>query len=659
MQQHDLKHAINAVRSLSIDAVQAANSGHPGLPLGAAPMATELFANHLKHNPANPLWQNRDRFVLSAGHGSALLYSLLHLFGYGLTIDDMKQFRQWDSKTPGHPEYGHTVGVETTTGPLGQGFASAVGMAMAEAHLAAVHNEPGFPVVDHFTYVLAGDGCLMEGISSEASSLAGHLKLGKLIVLYDSNAITIEGSTDLAFTEDVLTRYDAYGWHVLEVKDGEDTEAVAVALDAAKAVTDRPSLLKINTIIGFGSPKAGSAATHGAPLGAEGVAATKATLGLAAEEPFFIGEDARAWFADRRRSLSAYEDEWNELYGRYKAQFPAKAKAYEDAMAGTLPDLDEDALFGYGGKAATRKLSGQVLNHLAARIPSLFGGSADLAPSNNSEIKNGGSFGPGNYAGRNIHFGVREFAMAAAANGMAVHGGIRPFVATFFVFTDYMKAAMRLSALMRARVLYILTHDSIGVGEDGPTHEPIEHLAMLRSLPGMTVFRPADGKETAAAYRYALEHDGPVCLVLTRQDLPDVSGDPDGSQQGAYVISDDENPELLLLASGSEVSLCLDAAAVLREQGRRVRVVSVPCMELFDAQPDDYKRTVLPADVTARLAVEAAATMPWYKYVGLAGAVHGIDRFGASAPGEVIFREFGFTPENIAAEAAALLKENR
>lgn len=439
-----LQAAIRAVRVLSIEAVQAANSGHPGMPLGAAPFATELFANHLKHNPKNPSWDNRDRFVLSAGHGSMLLYSLLHLFGYGLTLDDLKAFRQWDSKTPGHPEYGHTVGVETTTEPLGQGIASAVGMAMAEAHLAAIHNEDGFPIVDHYTYALVGDGCLMEGISSEASSLAGHLKLHKLIVLYDSNDITIEGSTNLAFTEDVLKRYEAYGWHVQEVKNGEDTEAVAKAIQAAKANGDKPSFIKINTVIGFGSPEAGSASTHGSPLGDAGVLFTKKTFGIEDQEAFTVPTETMDWFADQKKTLEGLENDWNDLFSRYKEKFPEKAKAYEAAMSGELPDLDDETLYGFVGKAATRKLSGQVLNHLATKLPTLFGGSADLAPSNNSEIKGGSSFQAGNYEGRNIHFGVREFAMAAMANGMAVHGGIRPYVATFFVFTDYMKAAMRL-----------------------------------------------------------------------------------------------------------------------------------------------------------------------------------------------------------------------
>lgn len=652
--QNELQKAINAVRILAVEGVQAANSGHPGMPLGAAPMATTLFANHLKHNPKHAKWHNRDRFILSAGHGSMLLYSLLHLFGYGLTMDDIKQFRQWDSKTPGHPEYGHTIGVEATTGPLGQGMAMAVGMAMAEAHLAATYNEPDYPIVDHYTYTLVGDGCLMEGISSEASSLAGHLQLGKLIALYDSNQISIEGSTDLAFTEDVMARYRAYGWHVLEVADGEDTEAISAAILEAKNETKRPSLIKINTIIGHGSPKAGSASTHGSPLGADGVEATKEALGLAGQAPFTIAAETKAWFAEQTTRLGDAEVKWNDLFAAFKNAHPKKAEAYEDAMNGVLPDLDEATLYGFGSKAATRKLSGQVLNHLAAKIPSLFGGSADLSPSNNSDIKGGGSFQPDNYAGRNIHFGVREFAMAAAANGMALHGGLRPYVATFFVFTDYLKAAIRLSALMGAKVIYILTHDSIGVGEDGPTHEPIEQLAMLRATPGLTVFRPADAKEVAAAYEYALHHDGPTCLVLTRQDLPVIESDPDGAKRGAYVISDNPDPEMILMASGSEVSLCLDSAVLLRENGKRVRVVSVPSMEIFEKQDAAYKESVLPAHVEKRLAVEAAATMPWYRYVGLRGAVHGIDRFGASAPGEQIFAKLGFTAENIAKIASSL-----
>ena len=651
------KAPINAVRALSIDAVQAANSGHPGMPLGTAPMAVELFANHLKHNPANPDWPNRDRFVLSAGHGSMLLYSLLHLFGYGLTLDDLKQFRQLDSKTPGHPEYGHTVGVETTTGPLGQGLATAVGMAMAEAHLGAVYNEENFPVVDHHTFVICGDGDLMEGVSGEASSLAGHLKLGKLIVLYDSNSITIEGGTDLAFSEDVAKRYEAYGWQVLTVHDGEDTAAIGKAIEAAKSETARPTMIKVTTVIGYGSPKAGTAATHGSPLGADGVAATKRALGIDSDEPFFVSDEAKQWFAASREEHGQAEAVWNDLFARYEAAHPDKARAYVAALKNELPDLDDEALYSIGGKAATRQLSGQVLNHLAKKIPSLIGGSADLSPSNNSEIKGADSFTADNYAGRNFHFGVREFAMAAAGNGMALHGGVRPYVATFFIFSDYMKAAMRLSALMKARLIYILTHDSIGVGEDGPTHEPIEQLAMLRSLPGMTVYRPADGKETAAAYRHALENDGPTCLVLTRQSLPDISGSVDGTLKGAYVISDDQDPDLMLLASGSEVSLCLDAAELLRKDGTKVRVVSVPSMEVFEAQTDEYKDSVMPPSLTKRFAVEAAATMPWYRYVGLNGGVHGIDRFGASAPGNLLFEAYGFTKENIADKARALLKK--
>jgi transketolase len=595
--------------------------------------------------------------VLSAGHASMLLYSLLHLFGYGLTIDDLKAFRQWDSLTPGHPEYGHTVGVETTTGPLGQGIATAVGMAMAEAHLAATYNEDGFPIVDHYTYVLAGDGCLMEGVSSEASSLAGHLKLGKLIVLYDSNRITIEGSTELTFTEDVMARYEAYGWHVIEVEDGEDTEQIARALEAAKAETEHPSLIKINTVIGFGSPKAGSAAVHGSPLGAEGIASTLAAFNWPKElKDFEIPAAVTAWYSEQTEKLGRAESEWNDLFDRYRQAYPQQADRYQTAMEGVIPDLSRDAeLYSFKNKAATRKQSGRVLNLLAKKIPALFGGSADLAPSNNTELMGFGSFSPEDYTGRNVHYGVREFAMACATNGLALHGGVIPFCATFFVFTDYMKAAMRLSALMGIRVLYIMTHDSIGVGEDGPTHEPVEQLAMLRALPGFTVFRPADGVETAAAYEFALNYQGPTCLALSRQDLPYIESCREGALCGGYVLRDEGEPAVLMMASGSEVALCLEAQAALAKDGIGSRVVSIPSYDVFLRQDQEYIDKVLPPALTARLAVEAGATMPWYRLVGTKGAVLGLDRFGASAPGDLLFEKFGFGADNIERLARKLL----
>ncbi len=651
---------VQALRVLSIDAIEKAKSGHPGLPLGAAPMAYELWAHHMKHNPANPKWLNRDRFVLSAGHGSMLLYSLLHLFGYGLTTEDLASFRQWDSLTPGHPEYGHTVGVETTTGPLGQGFAAACGMAMAEAHLAARFNTPEHKVIDHKTYVLCGDGDLMEGVASEAASLAGTLKLGKLIVLYDDNEITIEGSTDLAFKEDVGARFEAYGWHVLEVPDGNDRDAISRALTEAKTREDRPSLIRIRTKIGYGSPKEGSASSHGSPLGEENIVKTKKTLGWpTALAPFEVPDEIRIYLHEVTERLASEEAAWNEVYNLWAEANRDRAELLDRALNRRDLTLDLDELLTVLDRdEATRASSGKVLNFVAGKTPFLFGGSADLAPSNNTSIKDAKSFSADYPAGQTIHFGVREFAMAAMANGIALHGGLRPYVATFLVFSDYMKGALRLSALMRQPVIYILTHDSIGVGEDGPTHQPIEHFLMLRSIPGMKVYRPAGRFETAAAWYMALMNEGPSALLLSRQSISSKETSAHDALRGAYVVRDGGGkPDVLMMASGSELPVTLAAADMLEERGISARVVSVLSMEVFEEQDAAYKESVMPTALRKRIAVEAGTSLSWHRYTGLDGKVIGIDRFGASAPGNVLFEKFGFTPSRIAACARELLED--
>ena len=657
MNQLDTR-CINTIRVLAADAVQKANSGHPGAPMGMAPMAYALWQKEMRHSPRNPKWPNRDRFVLSSGHASALLYTLLHLYGYGLTMDDLKAFRQWGSRTPGHPEYGHTVGVETTTGPLGQGVANAVGFAMAEAHLAAKFNRPGFPIVDHYTYAICGDGCMMEGIASEAASLAGTLGLGKLILLYDDNDISIEGNTNIAMREDVPARFAAYGWHVQKVQDGNDADQIAAAVEAAKQDL-RPSLIVVPTTIGYGCPaKAGKASAHGEPLGAENLAATKAFLGMS-EESFHVDAEVYAHAAEKVEAGAADEQAWNDLFARYAQAYPDLAKEWDLWHADKLPfDFESDAdLWSFDGPAATRATSGTVLNKLAQRVPNFFGGSADLASSNMSDIKGAGDFSKENYAGGNLHFGVREHAMAAICNAIALHGGLRAYAATFFVFSDYMKNAMRLSALMKLPVTYILTHDSIGVGEDGPTHEPIEQLAGLRATPDLLVFRPADGKETTAGWEVALTSGLPTCLVLTRQNLPQYEGSGVAALKGGYVLADSDKPtpDAILMASGSEVEQAMGAKALLKEQGVDVRVVSMPCMELFDKQDAAYRESVLPAAVRARVAVEAGATMPWYKYVGLDGAVIGLDHYGASAPAKLLFEQFGFTAQHVCEETLRVL----
>ena len=652
--------SVNAIRVLSADAVQKANSGHPGLPLGAAAIGYELWANHMNHNPKNPNWENRDRFVLSGGHGSTLLYSLLHLFGYGLTLDDLKNFRQWGSKTPGHPEYGVTTGVEASTGPLGAGMAMAVGMAMAETHLAAKFNKEGYPVVDHYTYVLGGDGCMMEGINYEAFSLAGTLKLNKLIVLYDSNKISIEGNTDIAFTEDVPARFKAMGFKVLEVKDGNDISEIGKAIEEAKADKEGPSFIKINTKIGFGSPKEGSADVHGAPLGADNIIAMKKTLGWPSEEPFFVPDEVYENYKAKAENLAKKEEEWSKLFKDYCEKFPEMKTLWDEYKDETKACklLDDEDFWSYEEKAdATRNLSGKVLNKLSAKLPTLFGGSADLAPSNKSYVNGAGDYSAENYAGRNVHFGVRELAMTGIGNGLVLHG-LKAYVSTFFVFSDYVKPMARLASLMEIPLTFILTHDSIGVGEDGPTHEPIEQLAEFRAMPNFNVFRPADATETIAAWYSAVtSKETPTALVLTRQNLPQLAGSSKEALKGGYVVADSskETPDAIIIASGSEVSLSIEAKEVLAKEGVDVRVVSMPCMDIFEKQPQEYKEKVLPKSVRARVAVEALSEFGWGKYVGLDGKTVCLDRFGASAPADVLFKEFGFTTENVVKAVKSVL----
>lgn len=653
--------SVNAIRVLSADAVQKANSGHPGLPLGAAAIGYELWANHMNHNPKNPNWENRDRFVLSGGHGSTLLYSLLHLFGYGLTLDDLKNFRQWDSKTPGHPEYGVTTGVEASTGPLGAGMAMAVGMAMAETHLAAMFNKEGYPVVDHYTYVLGGDGCMMEGINYEAFSLAGTLKLNKLIVLYDSNKISIEGNTDIAFTEDVPARFKAMGFKVLEVKDGNDISEIGKAIEEAKEDKESPSFIKINTKIGFGSPKEGSADVHGAPLGADNIIAMKKTLGWPSEEPFFVPDEVYENYKAKAENLAKKEEEWNKLFKDYCEKFPEMKTLWDEYKDETKACklLDDKDFWSYEEKAdATRNLSGKVLNKLSAKLPTLFGGSADLAPSNKSYVNGAGDYSAENYAGRNVHFGVRELAMTGIGNGLVLHG-LKAYVSTFFVFSDYVKPMARLASLMEIPLTFILTHDSIGVGEDGPTHEPIEQLAEFRAMPNFNVFRPADATETIAAWYSAVtSKETPTALVLTRQNLPQLAGSSKEALKGGYIVADSskETPDAIIIASGSEVSLSIEAKEALAKEGIDVRVVSMPCMDIFEKQPLEYKEKVLPKAVRARVAVEALSEFGWGKYVGLDGKTVCLDRFGASAPADVLFKEFGFTVDNVVKAVKEVIK---
>lgn len=656
--------AINTIRTLSIDAIEKANSGHPGLPMGAAPMAYSLWSKFLKHNPQNPGWFDRDRFVLSAGHGSMLLYSLLHLFGYDVSMEDLKDFRQWGSKTPGHPEYGHTPGVEATTGPLGQGIAMSVGMAMAERHLASVYNREGFNVVDHYTYALCGDGDLMEGIASEAISLAGHLKLGKLIVLYDSNDISLDGDLNLSFSENIQQKFEAVGWHYLRVNDGTDTAEIEQAIQAAREHTAQPTLIEIKTVIGYGSPnRGGTSEVHGKPLGADEMKLVKENYAWAHEE-FHVPEDVQEHFAAFKAQGAEQEVEWNKMFDAYASAYPELAQQFKRAMANGLPENWEQSLpsFEAGKQIATRAASGEVLNAIAQAVPTLIGGSADLAGSNNTLLKGEQNFSANDYSGRNIWFGVREHAMGAAMNGVALHGGLRIYGGTFFVFSDYLRPAIRMAALQKLPVTYVFTHDSIAVGEDGPTHEPIEQLPSLRVIPGLTVLRPADANETAAAWKYAMLHtEEPTALVLTRQNLPvlqETENCYDSLSKGAYILSDSEgSPDLILLATGSEVSLTLEAKAKLTQEGYNVRVVSMPSWNLFEQQDAAYKEHVLPPSVKKRLAVEMAYPLGWERYVGDEGEIIGISTFGASAPGSTIMKEFGFTVENVIEKAKKLLQK--
>lgn len=652
MSQLDTK-CVNAIRVLSADAIQKANSGHPGLPLGAAPMAFALWAKVMKHNPADPKWADRDRFILSGGHGSMLLYSLLHLFGYGLTIDDLKDFRQEGSLTPGHPEYGHTVGVEATTGPLGAGMGMAVGMAMAEANLAARFNQPGFPIVDHYTYVLGGDGCMMEGISSEAFSLAGTLKLGKLIVLYDSNKISIEGSTDIAFTENVQKRMESFGFQTIEVADGNSVDAIAAAIQVAKMDRSRPSFITVHTEIGYGCPaKQGKASAHGEPLGAENVVALKENLGWPVDEDFYVPEEVYDAVAQYAEQGAVQEGKWEVLFAAYREKYPELAQLWDKMHAPVDGEalLKDEEFWAHGDKPeATRSCSGTMINRLKDKLPQLIGGSADLAPSNKTAMKEIADFSADCYGGRNLHFGVRELAMGAMANGLALHGGLLPYVATFFVFSDYVKPMMRLAALMKLPVVYVYTHDSIGVGEDGPTHEPVEQLAALRALPNFNVFRPADMTETAAGWYLAVTSRAtPTALVLSRQNLPQLAGSSREALKGAYVISPAQGEaQGIYIASGSEVSLAIEAQSELAKEGVSVTVVSAPCLDLFEQQSEAYKESVLPKNIRARVAVEAGGSFGWGKYVGLDGAAVTMQGFGASAPAGVLQKKFGFTVENV------------
>lgn len=655
--------SVNAIRVLAADTVQKANSGHPGMPLGSAAMAYELWANHLTHNPKNPKWVNRDRFILSAGHASSLLYSLFHLFGYGLTIEDMKNFRQDNSLTPGHPEYGHTVGVEATTGPLGAGMGMAVGMAMAQAHMATTFNTEDYNIIDHYTFVLGGDGCMEEGISSEAFSLAGTLGLSKLIVLYDSNNITIEGNTDLAFTEDVNKRMEAFGFQTLTVEDGNNLEEISKAIELAKSEKTKPSFITVKTKIAFGCPaKEGSESSHGSPLGEENVKALRDNLGWEEQEAFVIPQDVYDNFAQKAKKGQEAEDNWNKLFKAYCEKYPEKKELWDKYFA-VIDDeklLNCDEFWSYEDKPqATRSLSGNMINRLAKIMPNFWGGSADLGPSNKTVIKDGGSFSKNNYLGRNIHYGVREFAMAAIANGITLYGGTKTFVGTFFVFSDYLKPMARLAALMKIPVTYVLTHDSIGVGEDGPTHEPIEQLAMLRAMPNINVFRPADATETAAAWYSAItSKNTPTVLALSRQNLPQIEGSSKEALKGGYIIAESikAKPDAIIIASGSEVSLAVDAKKELMEKGFDIRVVSMPCMDIFEQQSDEYKEKILPQTVEKRLVVEAGSSICWGKYLGFKGKSVTIDTFGASAPANVLFKKYGFTVENVVNKALSMLK---
>ncbi|WP_195782608.1 transketolase [Priestia megaterium] len=655
--------AVNTIRTLSIDAVNAANSGHPGLPMGAAPMTYALWANHLQHNPANSSWFNRDRFILSAGHGSSLLYSMLHLSRYNVSIDDLKSFRKLQSKTPGHPEFGHTDGVEATTGPLGQGIANAVGMAMAEAHLAAKFNQPNFPVIDHYTYTLVGDGDLMEGISYEAMSMAGHMKLGKLIALYDSNDISLDGELNLSFSENIQKRAESANWQYLRVEDGNDVDEITKAIEKAKQHKEQPTLIEVRTIIGYGSPKvAGTNKAHGNPLGAEEAKATKQAYGWVSEENFYVPEEVKEHFESLAKKGMKTEAEWNKLFASYQKEYPLLADELERAITGeALIEVNDILTFLSEKAVSTRVASGEAINYFTKSVSSIFGGSADLSHSTMTDIKEEGPYAPGYFGNRNIYFGVREHAMGAAGNGMALHGGVKPFVSTFFVFNDYLRPAIRLAALQKLPVTYVFTHDSIAVGEDGPTHEPVEHLASLRAIPGLTVIRPSDANETASAWAYALQQmEGPVALVLSRQNLPvfeETKRNINDLSKGAYVLTEtNDKPELIFIATGSEVALAVSAKAQLEREGVAVRVVAMPSWELFNKQSKEYQERILPESVSKRISLEMGISLGWERFVGPKGKVLAVDTFGASGTGADVMKLFGFTEENVVAQAKELLK---
>ena len=660
---------INTIRTLALDAVQKAESGHPGLPLGAAPMAYVLWTRFLRHNPKNPKWANRDRFLLSAGHGSMLIYALLYLTGYDLPLEELKNFRQWGSKTPGHPEYGMTPGVEITTGPLGQGFANGVGMAMGAAHLAAKFNKPEFPIIDHYVYSIVSDGDLMEGVASEAASLAGHLKLGKLIYLYDDNNVTIEGFTNLAFSENVPQRFESYGWHTSTVEDGNDLESIERAIRDAQSIGDRPSLISVKTTIGYGMPVAGTRKAHSDAPGEEAVRETKRHLDWPEDKTFYVPEEALAHFRESVERGAQAENEWNVIVEKYEREHDEMGRMWRTTMSGDLPEGWEDHLpsFEDAKPMATRAASGEVINALAPHMPMLIGGSADLGPSNNTDIKGSGSFEAGSYEGRILHFGVREHAMGSTLTGISLNGGLIPFGGTFLTFSDYMRPAIRLAALSEVQVIYVFTHDSIGLGEDGPTHQPIEHLAALRTIPHLFVIRPADAHEVREAWRIAiLRRHRPTALALTRQKVPVIDrklyASAEGARRGAYILAEAEGvngeqatPALILISTGSEVSLTLEARQTLQKENVPVRVISMPCVELFEEQPEEYRNQLLPASVTARLAVEAGVRQGWDRYIGPQGDVVCLDRFGGSAPGDVAMRELGFTVENVLKHARSLL----
>ncbi|MFA6597436.1 MAG: transketolase [Ignavibacteriaceae bacterium] len=656
--------SINTLRFLAVEAIQKANSGHPGMPMGCAPIAYALYTKYMHLNPKNPLWLNRDRFILSAGHGSMLLYGILHLSGYNISLDDLKNFRQWGSKTPGHPEFDQRLGIETTTGPLGQGFANAVGMAIAKAYLASMFNKDDIKILDHFIYGICSDGELMEGISHEAASLAGHLKLGKLIFFYDDNGISIDGKTSLSFSENIEQRFEAYGWHVEHISDVNDPSQIETALLNAQ-IDERPSLIITKTHIGFGSPnKQDTSSVHGSPLGDEEIKLTKKNLGWEYEESFFVPEEVKNHFEEAKKKHQQGEDEWNELFAKYKEKYPQEAKFFLEVMSGNfgeewiskLPTFVDD-----GKKLATRQASGKTINAIAASLPTFIGGSADLAPSNNTYLNGYPAFSKDDRSGRNFHFGIREHAMASLMSGMAMYGGVIPFGGTFLVFSDYLRPAIRLAALSKIKVIYVFTHDTIGLGEDGPTHQPVEHLASLRAIPGLVVLRPADANETASAWKFAIQHKGgPVALLLTRQGLPvlDQSKYPssDNLFNGAYILKDADKPEIILMASGSEVEIILKAAEKLESEGKKVRVVSFPSWELFELQSEEYKNSVLPKKVKARIAVEAGVAQGWHKYTGDGGKIISIETYGASAPYEILYEKYGITVENILQASKALLK---